>query len=167
MAFRRTFRRVKRKRPKPSRYATVAHQYLEHAEALWAAAADFDTAVRDSVAMGLAHIVRAAYDCQALDAGLQGLAFINFIDQNTAEWFRRREFSEWFCIAAACGFNSSRPREMQDWRFAPPPKGRRVKTKTSPGRTNKRKATAKKPTEAKTEHLEIEDDPQAGNVLSG
>jgi hypothetical protein len=125
----RTTRRVKRKPQKPSKYATVAHQYLEHAEAIWASADNFDTAVRDDVAEGLAHIVRAAYDCQALDAGLQGLAFLNFIDQNTAEWFRRREFSEWFCIAAACGFNTSRPRELKDWRFEPVPNVRRRKVK--------------------------------------
>jgi hypothetical protein len=142
-------RRFRKKVSRLSRYAIVAHQYLQHAEELWATA-DFDTAVRDDVAKGLAYIVRAAYDCQALDAGLQGLAFVNFIDQKTAEWFRRREFSEWFCIAAACGFNSSRPRELKDWRFEPRTYlRRRAKTKTTPGRTNKRKPTAKKPTEAK------------------
>ena len=125
---------------KPSAYAVVAHQYLEHAEAIWTAADGLDTAVRDSVAEGLARIVRAAYDCQALDAGLQGIPFLTFIDQSTADWFRRREFSEWFCIAAASGFNTSRPRELADWRFEKP-----VHKKWTPRSKAKLSSTAKHP----------------------
>ena len=138
--------RRRRRIVKPSKFATIAHQYLEHADALWIAADGFDTAVRDDVAQGIAFIVRAAYDCQALDAGLQGLAFVNFINQNTAEWFRRREFSEWFCIAAACRFKSSRPRELKDWRFE---ERKTKRSKTTPGRTRKTKHADKKPIEAK------------------
>jgi hypothetical protein len=129
---------------KPSRFAMVAQEYLQHAETIWAKA-DFDTAVRDDVAVGLSYIVRAAFDCLALDKNLQGLEFSMYIDSRTAEWFRMRDFSEWFCLAAASGFNTSRPRmEHDDWRFLAVPS-----RKTSPGRAKTKKHAAQKPKEAK------------------
>ena len=132
---------------KPSRYAIVAQEYLEHAEALWTKA-DFDTAVRDDVAVGLAYIIRAAFDCQALDFNLQGLEFSLYIEQKTAEWFRKREFSEWFCLAAASGFNTSRPRSIDDWRFQPV-RIKRKRSKTVKVERSKTRRKDPKPTEAK------------------
>jgi hypothetical protein len=140
-----TRRRRIRVPSKPTRYAIIAQEYLEHAEALWVKA-DFDTAVRDDVAVGLAYIIRAAFDCQALDYNLQGLEFSLYIEQKTAEWFRKREFSEWFCLAAASGFNTSRPRSIDDYRFLPV---RRKRSKAPSVERSKTRRKEPKPAKAK------------------
>jgi hypothetical protein len=88
---------------------------LEHAEELWLKADGLDTAVRDEVAEGIARIVRAGYDCLASNIPYHTTdAWMAYIDHATAQWFRDRGFAEWFCIAASCGFNSSRPRILAE-----------------------------------------------------
>lgn len=88
---------------------------LEHAEELWRKADGLDTAVRDEVAEGVAFIVRAGYDCLATNIPYHTTdEWMAYIDHATAEWFRDRGFAEWFCIAAARGFNSSRPRIREE-----------------------------------------------------
>lgn len=81
----------------------------------WQKADGLDTAVRDEVAEGVARIVRAGYDCLASNIPYHTTdEWMAFIDHATAEWFRDRGFAEWFCIAAARGFNSSRPRILSE-----------------------------------------------------
>jgi hypothetical protein len=137
-----TSRSVRRRifQPEPSKLSIVAQEYLAHAEALWKAA-DFDTAVRDDVLVGLAYIIRTAYDCLALDKNLQGLEFSLFIQQNTAEWFRKLDCAEWFCLAAASGFNTSRPKEEDDLR----PVFSKGKRRLSSARKRKRTKTSGEP----------------------
>ena len=120
----RTPRRVKNPEYKPIGYAPIpelklkdkgmeklAKLYLERAGELFAACDSMDTAVRDSVSEGLAYIVHAGYDCQGCAYDIQ--QFHEFVDKKTREWFESRGFADWFCEAAACGFNSSKPRILQ------------------------------------------------------
>ena len=73
-----------------------------------------ETAVRSEISTGLAYLVRAAYDCKAATMHLDMAASFAFIETSTAEWFRWRGFAEWFCQAAAAGFNTSRPRTLRE-----------------------------------------------------
>jgi hypothetical protein len=87
---------------------------LEMADSTWRKADRLDTAVRDEIADGIARIVRAGYDCLACNIPYHTTdSWMAYIDHATAEWFRIRGFAEWFCIAAARGFNSSRPRVLE------------------------------------------------------
>lgn len=89
----------------------AADDLLLHAEQIFELSKDFDTAVRDSIADGLARIVQAAFDCRAnaqkFDTTEMWMAFI---DSCTAQWFREHGFVEWFCAAAATGFRTTPPR---------------------------------------------------------
>ena len=96
-----------------NRYDQIADRMLGHAEAVYEEASGLDTAVRDSVAEGLAAIVFAAYDCRAIAKNLQGDEWHSFCAGATAEWFRKRGFVEWFCQAAACGFRADPPRSLE------------------------------------------------------
>lgn len=87
---------------------------LQMAEELWKQADGLDTAVRDNIAEGLGRIVMAGYDCLASNLSLDTDEWMSFIDNSTADWFRNRGFAEWFCIAAANGFNKSRPRVLSE-----------------------------------------------------
>lgn len=78
-----------------------------------ALASGLDTAVRDSVAEGLSHVVFAAYDSRAIAKQLQGDECNSFRAGAAAEWFRKHGFVEWFCQAAACGFRADPPRLLQ------------------------------------------------------
>jgi|HubBroStandDraft_3_1064219.scaffolds.fasta_scaffold332843_1 hypothetical protein len=77
-------------------------------------AACLDTAVRDEIAEGLAYIVRAGNDCRACNLNLETDQWLSFIDRATEDWFRARGYAEWFCFGAASGFNTSRPRTLDD-----------------------------------------------------
>jgi hypothetical protein len=87
-----------------------ADRILSDCGRIFHASADLDTAVRDTVAEGLAHLVYSAYDSRACSLGLESEEFSSFIANSTAEWFRFRDYSEWFCLGAGQLFNSSRPR---------------------------------------------------------
>lgn len=87
---------------------TVADEILRRSSNL-------DTAVRDSIAHGLAYIVHAGNDCTASNMKqLTTDQWMSSIDLWTADWFRSRGFAEWFCLGAACLFNKSRPRTLQE-----------------------------------------------------
>lgn len=88
-------------------YDQVAKLYLDRAEEIFKASDGLDTAVRDSVAEGLAFIVHAAYDSQACSVNLDSESFHDFIAKKTSQWFASRDFVDWFCQGAACLFNSS------------------------------------------------------------
>lgn len=90
----------------------LGERYLKIAEELWREADTLDTAVRDTVAKGLADIVYAAYDCIASSLDLSTDAWSAYIDHATGEWFRARGFAEWFCVGASTGFRTSRPRVL-------------------------------------------------------
>ena len=92
----------------------AGRKLLDMAAEIWKDAAGFDTAVRDQIAEGLAYIVHAGYDSIALNLNLASEAWMAYIDNATAEWFRNRGFAEWFCLAAANGFRNSRPRILSD-----------------------------------------------------
>ena len=97
-----------------------------------------DTAVMDEIAQGVASIVRSAYDCESIALALHDSACWAFIESSTAEWFRCRGFSEWFCLGAAVGFNTSRPRILSEFaEFGPI-----VRRRRSPGRRRKKPNSA-------------------------
>jgi ribosomal protein L32E len=109
---------------------------LEMADSTWRKADGLDTAVRDEIAEGIARIVRAGYDCLASNIPYHTIdSWMAYIDHATAEWFRIRGFAEWFCIAAAQGFNSSLPLDLEQGainfaRSMPKRKRKALRTKT-------------------------------------
>lgn len=109
-----TYRIVHRRMPRRYlvRMGKTATELLTHADLIFTASADLDTAVRDSVSQGLANVVEAAYDTEGCARGLSGEEFDQFRLNATAEWFRRRGYVEWFCEGAAVCFRSSKPRTM-------------------------------------------------------
>lgn len=110
------------------------NQLLRLAQVTWDAAEGLDTAVRDEIAQGVAFIVRAGYDCLASNLDVSVDSRMRYIDHSTEEWFRAREFAEWFCIAAARGFDSSRPRNVDRWISRKPARRkRRATTKKAKG----------------------------------
>jgi hypothetical protein len=134
-------RRVTVKVPKPIGYEPIhglkikvqaydreAHRMLDHAQEIFEASAGLDTAVRDSVAEGLAYIVHAAYDSQACSVNLGPESFSDFIEKKTCEWFASRGFADWFCQGASLLFNTSR-REVFHFLTRKTKRGHRVLTK--------------------------------------
>jgi hypothetical protein len=109
-------RKVATRRPGPIKALDrYAEETLRICAERWDAAAGLDTAVRDDVAQGLAYLVYSAYDSisvsKAIGFGSDDYSSsYAFISGSTAQWFRDRGFSEWFCIAAGCLFNNQRPR---------------------------------------------------------
>ena len=99
---------------------------LQHAEDLWKLSSGLDTAVREDMATGLAHIVAAGYDTIASNLDLPTEGWMSYIDGATADWFRKRGFAEWFCVGAGAGFRKSRPRTLSE---RPPIRIRRVRAK--------------------------------------
>ena len=93
--------------PKSKRLDKVARELLDAAGGIFKISSDLDTTVRDSVAEGLARIVHAAYDSQALSLCLDLDAFDGFIRSSTEEWFRSRGFAEWFCVGAGNQFQTT------------------------------------------------------------
>jgi len=92
-----------------------ADALLEHCRDVWRDAAGLDTAVRDSIAHGLASLVHAAFDCRAIAIEFRDTeSWIAFIRSSTAQWFRDRGFVEWFCAGAATLFMTSPPRCLSD-----------------------------------------------------
>ncbi len=97
------------------RWNNAAENMLSHCRDIWEESSGFDTAVRDSVASGLAYLVHAAFDCRSIALDFQDFESGNaFIDNSTAEWFRERGFVEWFAAGAASLFNTTPPRRLAD-----------------------------------------------------
>jgi hypothetical protein len=95
------------------RWNTAAEKLLTHARELFDESANFDTAVRDSMATGLAYIVHAAFDCRSIALDFQDFeGMTSFIDNSVAEWFRERGYVEWFAAGAASLFNTTPPRRL-------------------------------------------------------
>ena len=109
-------RRRIRRRERPSiKVKELSKRLLDQAEDIFQHTQGLDTAVRDSVANGLAYIVHAAYDCAADSITFPDTkSWMAFIDGAVAEWFRDKGFAEWYCAAAANLFNCSRPRIQAD-----------------------------------------------------
>ena len=105
-----TARVTRRRRTYLKAYGKIAATLLQTADEAFKASAGLDTAVRDSISQGLAHVVEAAFDSEAVARGYEGIDFDVFVLKATAQWFREREYTEWFCEAAAVCFRSSRPR---------------------------------------------------------
>jgi hypothetical protein len=105
----------------------VADTMLGHAEALFRGSADLDTAVRDIVYEGLARIVYAAYDTQAFAQVVADFDSISYIQTKTYNWFRDRDFVEWFCVAASTLFRNSRNDAWYRVAIASPTKGKGIK----------------------------------------
>lgn len=71
------------------RWNYAAELLLADCEHVLHVAQGFDTAVRDSIASGLAYLVHAAFDCRCIALGFKNFESMNaFIDNSTAEWFR-------------------------------------------------------------------------------
>ena len=97
------------------RWNDAAQKLLTHCREVYELSAGFDTAVRDSVASGLAYLVHAAFDCRAIAHEFEDLeSWSAFIDNSTAEWFRERGYVEWFAAGAASLFNTTPPRQLAD-----------------------------------------------------
>ena len=96
-----------------NRWNAAADELLAHARDIFELSCDFDTAVRDSISQGLAFIVWASFDCRSIALDISETNSRNaFIDTGVAEWFREREYAEWFCYAASSMFHTSRPRTL-------------------------------------------------------
>lgn len=114
-------KRVITRRPGPIKSLDrYAEKTLAMCAERWDAAADLDTAVRDNVAQGLAYLVWSAYDSISCSKGIgfscdNYSASATFVSGATANWFREREFAEWFCIAAGELFHNQRPRLRAEW----------------------------------------------------
>jgi hypothetical protein len=93
----------------------LASEMLKVCETMFQACGGLDTAVRDDVSTGLAYLVHSAYDTMASVMDISDTtAWMAFIDNATAEWFRQRGFAEWYCLAAASLFHTSRPRTLAE-----------------------------------------------------
>ena len=104
-------RRITHRKPSFSKALDkTSRELLQTADRVFALSDNLDTAVRDTIADGLARLVNSAYDCQAMNLNLDGDAFLAFISSSTAEWFRSRGFAEWYCLGAGSLFHTSRPR---------------------------------------------------------
>lgn len=101
------------------RWDNAADLLLQQCAEIFEQSSHFDTAVRDTVAEGLAYLVHSAFDCREIALDMRDYESINsFIDNSTAEWFRERGFAEWFCCAAASLFRTSRPRTLAERKIA-------------------------------------------------
>jgi hypothetical protein len=110
-----SMRRVtNRKKRFSKQMADIGRFLLDSSEEVWRKAQSLDTAVRDDIAEGLAHVVHAGYDCLASNHDLTTEGWMSFIDNATADWFRDKGFAEWFALAAANGFRCSRPRILSE-----------------------------------------------------
>jgi hypothetical protein len=71
-----------------------------------------DTAMRDTLADGLARIVYVAYDTEASNQRTSGdyEQQARQIEENVSSWFRARGFAEWYCLGAAHCFSRVPPR---------------------------------------------------------
>lgn len=97
------------------RWNAAADKLLAHCRDVYKLSAGLDTAVRDSVASGLAYLVHAAFDCRCIAMDFKDFESGNaFIDNSTAEWFRERGYVEWFSAGAASLFNTTPPRNLVD-----------------------------------------------------
>jgi hypothetical protein len=105
-------RRRLRKVPKPTELERAGTFLLETAQEILSRSSMLDTAVRDTVAQGLAYIVHAGNDCLVSGKSLPTMPWLMAIDGSTEEWFRSRGFVPWFCRAAASLFHTSYPREL-------------------------------------------------------
>jgi hypothetical protein len=81
---------------------------LEMCDKVQKAGGNLDSAVRDTLADGLAYLVHAAEDCYACADEVKGDAFSARISTRTAKWFRKRGYVEWFCQAAASCFMTTK-----------------------------------------------------------
>ncbi len=87
----------------------LGEKMLLQAQYLFDESGSLDTAVRDHVHEGLAHIVYGAYDTIGMATCVD--EFCEFIQVKTYEWFRERGFVEWFCVGASTLFNTT-PRQF-------------------------------------------------------
>jgi len=136
-----TTKRLRRRKYTHARPLTVANKHkidaratemLRVCAAQFDACGDLDTAVRDDICTGLAYLVHSAYDTMAMGMEISDTtAWMAFIDNSTAEWFRQRGFAEWFCLAAASLFHTSRPRTLAEI-------AERITIRRSPGRKQKK-----------------------------
>ncbi len=90
----------------------IADSILAQCQTMYEQSADLDTAVRDTMASGLAYLLNAAYDCRAGALGIEGEDFCTYINAGVAQWFRDHEYTEWFCVAASRLFSTSDPRRL-------------------------------------------------------
>ncbi len=108
MKSKRTRRRITHRVPKMNaRMQALGQSLLDQAQSAFELSADLDTAVRDDIAEGLAFIVYAAYDTIAIAECVSDFDSVSFIQQKTYEWFRSREFVEWFCVGASTLFKTT------------------------------------------------------------
>ena len=91
-------------------YGLHARNLYRLAAATLKEAESLDTAVRDYVADGVARIVMAAADCNAISANLGFEDSERLIQASVFDWFQQRGFTTWYCRAASTLFQASEPR---------------------------------------------------------
>jgi sarcosine oxidase delta subunit len=104
--------RKTRRRPYFSKeLAELQADLLATAERLWKKSSGCDTAVRDTVADGLARLVYVAYDCEGVNKGL-GLSADDSFDAHrewsTEKWFKDHGCADWYAKGAATLFHTMR-----------------------------------------------------------
>jgi hypothetical protein len=105
---RRRLRAITHRAPRfDKRMDALATSMLEKAHELYEQSGDLDTTVRHSLAKGLAYIVHAAYDTQAIAQCVSDFDSAGYIQQKVYEWFRQREYVEWFCVGASTLFSTT------------------------------------------------------------
>ena len=91
--------------------AALQADLLATAERIWKASTHCDTAVRDTVADGLARLVYVAYDCEGVNKGL-GSSYDDSFDAHrewsTEKWFKDHGFADWYAKGAATLFHTMR-----------------------------------------------------------
>jgi hypothetical protein len=98
----------------------AADELLRLADAIFEICGGLDTAMRDLSHDGLARIVYVAFDTQSQNVNWEGRGERRYDDQqewiqkSTAEWFRKREFAEWYCLGAGHCFDRVPPRTRAD-----------------------------------------------------
>jgi hypothetical protein len=112
--------------PRPYRFRfskeieKAAAKLLGLADAIFETCGGLDTAMRDLSHDGLARIVYIAFDTQSQNVNWEGRGERRYDDQqewiekSTAEWFRKREFAEWYCLGAGHCFDRVPPRTRAD-----------------------------------------------------
>lgn len=91
---------------------SIADDILAKCQEMYEQSAGLDTAVRDTMATGLAYLLHVAYDCRAGALSIEGEDFCTYIDAGVAQWLRDHEYTEWFCVAASRLFSTSDPRRL-------------------------------------------------------
>jgi hypothetical protein len=98
----------------PSRNQIVSQYLLKSCDAIWRVSYCLGWGFRGGISVGLAYLLAGAYSAQGTVLKLDGEALRAFISNSVAEWYRCRNFPEWFCQDAAGLFHKARPSDLAE-----------------------------------------------------